>query len=111
MKSNVFKKWICTAVGLLIGIILAPLTIKIASALGLSFYSRKGLDDLLYSHYGNMTFNDITVSDLLVNSFEYNSQTPRFFSKAFMKISPIYDVPLRHAVGGSSSAPTYFDPL
>jgi len=51
------------------------------------------------------------VDELLITSFDFNSKTPRFYSKYFQKIDPAnYDVMLRIAVGGSSSAPTYFDP-
>lgn len=111
LKSNVFKKWICMTVGLLIGLVLAPLTMTIMTKLGLSFYSRKGLDDLLWHYYGDLDFNDIAAKELLITSYEFNSKTPRFFSKSFIRESPIYDIPLRYAVGASSSAPLYFDPL
>jgi len=47
----------------------------------------------------------------MVTSYDYNSRTPRFFSKAFIKIDQgKYDVPLATAVAASSSAPVYFDP-
>ena len=49
---------------------------------------------------------------MVIASFDYNSYTPRFFSKIFSKQYPnIFDVKLREAVGGSAAAPTYFDPL
>lgn len=60
---------------------------------------------------GNATFDDVLTSEILIPSYDYNSNTPRFFSKKFRELDPgRYDVPLRIAVGGSSSAPAFFDP-
>lgn len=58
----------------------------------------------------------MTVSELLGNplivAYDYNSNSPRFFSKYFAKILPaFYNIEARKAVGASSAAPTYFDPL
>jgi len=107
----VFKKWVVTVVGLLIGVLLAPLCIELVTLIGFSFYNRAGLDSSLKEHLGDATFEDITVSELLVAAYEFNSRTPRFYSKIFRDIDPgRYDVLLRTAVGASSSAPTYFDP-
>jgi patatin-like phospholipase/acyl hydrolase len=77
----------------------------------MSFYSRRGLDYLLNKYFEDLSFDDLFVEELLVTAYEFNSKTPRFFSKTFKRINPIYDVKLKHAVGGSSSAPLYFDPL
>lgn len=98
-------------VGAIIGGLLAPVSIMLVKFLGFSLYSRVGLDAKLLEYYGDYTFDDILADDLLVTAFEYNSFSPRFFSKAFNKWDPDYDVMLREAVGGSSSAPLYFDPL
>ena len=46
----------------------------------------------------------------MVTSYEFNGKQPRFFSKFFNAMDPLYDVTLATAVGGSSSAPLYFDP-
>ena len=47
----------------------------------------------------------------MITSYDYNSRTPRFFSKEFIKINQgEYQVPIRVAVASSSSAPVYFDP-
>lgn len=112
MKRNKFKKWVCLAVGILIGGILAPLMIEMLTLIGFSFYSRDGLDTDLQDKIGDATFDDITTTELLVTSFDYNSLSPRFFSKKFREYDfARYNVPLKIAVGASSSAPTYFDPL
>jgi patatin-like phospholipase/acyl hydrolase len=63
-------------------------------------------------NFGNLTFEDLAVEELMAISYEYNSKNPRFFSKYFLESDPgRYNVYLRQAVGGSSSAPTYFNPL
>jgi len=47
----------------------------------------------------------------MVNAYDYNSRTPRFFSKEFNLInSGKYNVTLANAIAASSSAPVYFDP-
>lgn len=66
---------------------------------------------MLQQYFEELTFDDIFAEELLVTSYEFNSKTPRFFSKSFRHLNPIYDIKLKHAVGGSSSAPLYFDPL
>ena len=49
---------------------------------------------------------------MLVTSFDYNSQTPRFFSRYMNYKNPgDYNEMLKTAVGASSAAPTAFDPL
>jgi patatin-like phospholipase/acyl hydrolase len=59
----------------------------------------------------NLNFDDVYADELLVTSYEYNSKTPRFYSKYFRTIDPgRYDVKLWTAVSASSSAPIYFDP-
>lgn len=49
--------------------------------------------------------------EVLIVSYEYNSQQPRLYSKYFAKEDPnIYDVLVGNATAASSSAPTFFDP-
>ena len=61
---------------------------------------------------GDVTFDDVASDELLVTSYEFNSHSPRYYSKYFKKVDPgRYDVLLRTAVAASSSAPIYFDPL
>ena len=96
---------------MLLGLALSPLAVILANVFGFSLYSRAGLDSMLNIYFGNLGFNDILTNELLVNSYDFNSKQPRFFSKYFMQHDKgNYDVLLRTAVGGSSSAPGYFDP-
>ena len=57
-----------------------------------------------------MRFDDILSDEILITSYEYNGKSPRFFSKYFHEQDPVYDVKIKTAVGGSSSAPLYFNP-
>ena len=66
--------WICTVVGIIIGIILAPATLVLWDFMGYSLYDRSGLDGLAESKLGNYTWKNIIVDDLLITSYEYNSK-------------------------------------
>ena len=110
-KSNYFKMWLFMVFGIILGLAFSPMVVVVSSTLGYSFYKRDGLDSLLLEYLDHNTFEDITIDELVIASFDYNSHTPRFFSKHFAQMSPSqYDVELRIAVGGSAAAPTYFDP-
>lgn len=112
IKKNKFKRWVCAVIGFIIGFALSSPAILLIQLSGYSFYSRTGLDANLQLHFGERDFNDLTISELMVISYEYNSKNPRFFSKYFLHKDPgRYNVKLKTAIGGSSSAPTYFDPL
>jgi patatin-like phospholipase/acyl hydrolase len=61
--------------------------------------------------FGNKTFDDLVVDELMINAYEYNSNQPRFYSKYFRNVNKgTHDVILRKAMGGSSAAPMMFDP-
>ena len=61
--------------------------------------------------FGNYTFDDLVVDELLVTSYEFNSDFPRFYSKWFSRSDPgRQNVFLKKATQASSSAPIYFDP-
>lgn len=60
---------------------------------------------------GSKHYNEILSDELLVISYDYNNQEPRFFSKTFMNRDPaIYNVTLGNSTAASSAAPTFFDP-
>jgi patatin-like phospholipase/acyl hydrolase len=87
-KKNYFKMWLCTVIGVIIGAILAPLTLEVWEFSGYSLYDRSGLDELTKVKLGNYTWNDILVDDLMITAYEYNSKQPRFYSKYFNRIDP-----------------------
>jgi len=65
----------------------------------------------VYKHFGDATFDDMVVDELLLNSYEYNYNLPRFYSNAFIEIDEgRHRVPIHIAAAASSSAPVYFDP-
>ena len=86
-------------------------TQMIYSEFGFAWYNRSGLDRIAFSNLKSLRFDDIYADELLVTSYEYNSKTPRFYSKYFKNLDPgRYDVMLWTAVSASASAPIYFDP-
>lgn len=80
-KNNQFKMWLFLLLGIVIGGILSPLVVTVAGTLNYSFYDRSGLDEKLKEEFGENRFSDITVDELVIAAFEYNSMAPRFFSK------------------------------
>ena len=59
-----------------------------------------------------MRINDIKVNDLFIPAFEFNSKSPRFYSKYFVNEDPAkYDIPLWEIAASTSSAPGFFDPF
>lgn len=84
INKNRFKRWIMLVVGCLIGFAISEPLILILRVAGFSLYSRAGLDDELVVKLGkDTTFNDLNIEELLVISYEYNSKSPRFFTKYF----------------------------
>ena len=95
-KKNYFKMWLCTIIGVILGVLLAPLTLEIWEFTGYSLYDRTGLDLLAEEKLGNTTWNDILVDDLMITAYEYNSKQPRFYSKYFNRMDPgFYDLFIR----------------
>ena len=56
--------------------------------------------------------NDLVVDDLVVTTFDYNSMSPRLYSKYFVDIDPgNYNFKIYEAASASASAPVAFSPL
>ena len=109
-KKSMFKMWIYTIIGIIIGVIIAPFTLKIYGLLGFAYYDRSGLDSLTQKYIGDVGWNEV-LSDLFIASYDYNSKTPRFFNKYFNREDPgNYNTMIRDAVASSASAPGAFDP-
>ena len=93
--------------GIIAGVVIPPIIKKVSSA----SYDRGGLDNIMDELLGKYKIKDALSHELLVVSYEYNSQEPRFYSKYFSNEDPNhYDVVIGLATGGSSAAPTFFDP-
>lgn len=74
-KKNYFKMWVWTLIGIILALFLAPNSMNLFAFLEFSFFSRTGLDSVTESKIGsNTTWDDIIVNDLLITSFDYNSQ-------------------------------------
>lgn len=77
----------------------------------MALYYRTGLDEIALKNFGDRYFKDIAIDELLVNSYDFNHNAPKFFSKSFAEWDPPrYDRKIFQAVAASSSAPVYFDP-
>ena len=110
-KRDYFKMWLLVILGILIGLVVNPLTFRLIEILGMGVFDRSGLDSLVSDFLGELTWSDIIVDDLLVNTFEFNSKQPRFVSKYFVHLEPgLYSYKIKDAVAGSSSVPMGFDP-
>lgn len=110
-ESRRDMKWVVTVVGFFTGVISAFVFIKIISTLFLSAYDRQGVERVMKDLIGSRRYNEIISDELLVISYDYNNQEPRFFSKTFQARDPlIYNVTLGNSTAASSAAPTFFDP-
>ena len=117
-QNGKFKKWICVAFGIVLALAISAPTILTLRTLLFARYDRSGLESVAQSKFTTgLNFSDVETQDpdhpkqLLIPSFEFNQNQPRFFSQYFNKLDPaIYELPLWEAVAASSSAPIYFDP-
>lgn len=112
-EQNKYKRWVVTFCGLLVSIPLSIIVINIIQLGSSAFYTRTGLDSKLEFYYKNQTFNDVYSDELMAIAYDFNKKQPRFFSKYFIKNDPgqYGNFLIRDAVGASSSAPVYFNPL
>jgi hypothetical protein len=86
-------------IGLLIGIISASLNNYLLPFAILSKYKINCLRDYSFSLFGLKGFKDVAIDELLITSFEFNDNDPRFFSKYFQSIDPeSYNINLYQAV-------------
>lgn len=111
-KNGYFKKWMCLAFGLVLSSVFILPTIYLLQTLLFAKYDRSGMEDVARDEFTTTTFDQLAVDELLIPSFEFNQNEPRFYSKYFREKDPgIYDLPIWEAVAASSSAPIYFDPM
>lgn len=95
-QRNSYKKWYCMGLGMLISPFVAWYLLLLTYKLSHAFYVRTGIDQLLKANFGDRTFNDIMIDELLVVAFDYDENEPRFFSRQFAFVIPdIYDLKLR----------------
>lgn len=52
-------------------------------ALTHSSYDRKGIESICSKMFGDVNIKDAITSEVMIVSFEYNSHTPRLFTKWF----------------------------
>lgn len=69
------------------------------------------MEVVMETELGKYNFKDLMSHELVVASYAYNEQEPRFFSKYFNYLDKgVYDVKVGIATGASAAAPTFFDP-
>ena len=84
--GNRFKRWIALSCGVLLGAMLAQPVTSIISSFSTAVYNRKGIDVFLKTHFGDRTYDDIAVDELMINAYAFNAQEPRFYSKYFRRV-------------------------
>lgn len=105
------KKWIVTALFVLLGFFIGGFFPWLGNLLSNSLYDRSNIDKIMVDYLGSEKFDGILTDELLVVAYEYNQAEPRFFSKYFAYQNPAkYDVHIGEATAASSAAPTFFDP-
>lgn len=110
-RSNMFKMWMYTVVGVLFGSIVAPFTLGIYGLLGFAYYDRSGLDSLTQKYIGDVKWDEVLVNDLFIAAYGYNSKKPRFYDRYFIRQDPgTYNGMIHEAVAASASAPGAFNP-
>lgn len=110
-NRETYKYYVILIVFLVIGVLLGIYVPEFYDYAATSKYTRENLDSLVNTEFAGKYFPDITTKELMVVSYEYNSQQPRFYSKYYNNIDPaIYNVSVAQACESSSSAPTFFNP-
>jgi patatin-like phospholipase/acyl hydrolase len=75
-------------------------------------FQRENIDNLLTEMFGTNNITDSISSEILLLSYAYNHEEPRFFSKLGSNSGkPDYQITIADAVRASSAAPTYFMPF
>lgn len=76
-----------------------------------SLYDRQAIEGLMDSLIGQRNISQAIIDEVMIVTYEYNSQAPRLFSKYWANWNPsLYEVKYSIACGGSSAAPGYFTP-
>lgn len=87
------KKWIIFVIGLILGGLIGyylPITIY---SLATTSLSRGPIDNLLNEMFGSFKVKDALSEEVMIVSFSYNVQEPRFYSKFEARHDPpVYDV-------------------
>ena len=114
-RKNAYRKYLCLAFGIFLGVILAiPINVFLPY-LTVAVYDKTGLRDAAKGEFPEqMSFlsdNTIITDELFIPAMGYNSMEPYFFSKFYARQDPgRYDVPLWKAMVASGSVPAGFDP-
>lgn len=76
-----------------------------------SLYNREAIESLMRDMIGRRNITEIITDELMVVTYEYNSHSPRLYTKFFAEHYPtLGQITFSNATGGSSAAPGYFTP-
>jgi len=110
LSHDYHKKWMVAIPFIIVGIATGYFVPEKIGSLFYAKYDRSGLDTIMTAWFPDNIENVIT-DEILITSYEYNFEQPRFYSKYFSEQDPgVYNITVGDATGASSSAPTYFDP-
>ena len=110
-QENKQKKWIVTVVvAIIFGIATYFATMFTYGIIKASF-DRTPLNQVLNKKLSRFKVSDVATSEMMIISYAYDDQEPRFYSKYFAKDNPyIYNPQVDEAVNGATSMLMYFDP-
>ena len=82
------RKYIVMLIGVTLFAVLGFLIMPTLYAMTHSSYDRKGIESICERMFGNVNIDDALTSEVMIVSFEYNTHTPRLFTKWFAKQDP-----------------------
>ena len=76
-----------------------------------SLYDRSAIEALMNEMIGRRNISQAISDELIITSYEYNSQDSRLYSKYLAELDPdVFDLRTSFATGSSSAAPGFFEP-
>lgn len=76
-------KWVVTLLFMLVGSLLMIIFTKMVTIASNSLYDREAIEQLMRDMIGRKNITEAITDELIVVTYEYNSQQPRLFSKHF----------------------------
>lgn len=105
------RKWVVAFFFAIGGSILGYWTPFFYSKMHNAAYNREGMDRVMKKYLGDFNFSKILPHELVIASYDYNQQEPRFYSKYMSWLASYsYDVEISNATASSAAAPVFFDP-
>lgn len=104
-------KWFVTITIMFIGSFFLIMFTKMVTFASNSLYDRKAIEGLMNKMIGRRNISQSLSDELMITSYEYNSQDSRLYSKYLARQDPdVFDLRMSLAAGSSSAAPGFFEP-